>query len=119
MAQRLEPRFEPHPIIGEFLAIIQSGKAASGVPRFVHRALAQAAVGLLPVAVRRKLELGPEYDLGWFERLALKALGRLADRKVTPGSPPCRASERLGLPADFLYLPPDRQRALLMRQSQG
>lgn len=119
MAQRLEHRFEPHPIIREFLDIIQSGKAAAGVPRFVHRALAQAAVGLLPVSVRQKLELGPEYDLGWFGRLSLKTLGWLADRKAIPGSPPCRASERLGLPANFLYLPPDRQRALLAAQSRS
>lgn len=116
MAQRLEHRFEPHPIIGEFLAIIQSGKAASGVPKFVHRALSQAAVGLLPVSVRQTLELGPEYDLGWLGKLSLKLLGRLADRKVTPDSPPCQASVRLGLPHDFLYRPRAEQHLLLARQ---
>ena len=39
----LEPRFEAHPIIFEFLDIIQSGRAAPGTPRFLHRAIARAS----------------------------------------------------------------------------
>lgn len=110
---RLVDRFEPHPIVGEFLAIIQSGQAAPGAPKSLHRALARASVSLLPPIVRRKLELGREYDLTTADRIALKLAGALADRIAIPGSPPCDASLRLGLPANFLYRSQAAQTRLL------
>lgn len=113
MMDRLSDRFEPHPIIHEFLAIIQSGQAAPNMPRFLHRALARASVSLLPPVVRRKLELGREYDLTLLDQLALKAAGKLAERTPIKGSPPCQASVRLGLPADFLYRSRAEQARLL------
>lgn len=113
MMAEFEPRFEPHPIICEFLEIIQSGRAAPGVPRFLHRALARASVSLLPHPVRRRLELGAAFDLTRFDRAILKLAGRLADRRADRLSPPCQASLRLGLPHDFLYRSPAVQRQLL------
>jgi len=112
LAARL-PRFEPHGIVGEFLGIIASGRAAPGVPKRLHRSLARAAVSILPGAVRDRLELGRDWDLSLFDRLALSAMGGLAERRVDPASPPCRASVRLGLPADFLYRRPAEQARLL------
>lgn len=106
-------RFEPHPIVGEFLAIIQSGKAAPGTPKFLHRALARAAVSILPPLIRRKLELGKTYDLTTVDWLALKAAGALAERRPDPKSPACQASVRLGLPFDFLYRGSAEQARLL------
>lgn len=103
MLERLAPRFEPHPIVNEFLAIITSGAAAPAVPKFLHRALARASVSLLPPIVRQRLQLGAEWDLTAGETLALKLAGRLAERVPIPGSPPCDASVRMGLPANFLY----------------
>ena len=103
MMRALADRFEPHPIVEEFLAIIRSGKAAPGTPKFLHRALARAAVSLLPPIVRTRLALGRVYDLTLADNLALKAAGALADRHFDPASPPCQASVRLGLPASFLY----------------
>ncbi|HWW55621.1 MAG TPA: oxygenase MpaB family protein [Sphingopyxis sp.] len=103
MMAQLEPRFEPHPILLEFLDIIQSGRAAPGAPRFLHRAIARAAVSLLPGHVRQRLELGGQYDLGRLDRLMLRTAGRLADRRVDRTSPACQASERLGFPHDFLF----------------
>lgn len=102
MAQ-LAPRFEPHPIIFEFLEIIESGRAAPGVPRFLHCAIARASVSLLPESVRQQLDLGPRYDLTPIDRLMLRAAGRLADRRIDRNSPACQASVRLGLPHDFLF----------------
>lgn len=110
MMAKLEPRFEPHPILFEFLDIIQSGRAAPGIPRFLHRAIARASVSLLPDHIRRKLDLGSRYDLTRLDRLALRLAGRLADRRPDRNSPPCQASVRLGLPYDFLYRPPGRQK---------
>ena len=113
MMDELEPCFEPHPIVFEFLDIIQSGRAAPGVPRFLHRAIARASVSLLPGHIRRKLELGPRYDLTRFDRTALRIAGRLADRYVDRTAPHCQASARLGLPHDFLFKSPAEQRRLL------
>lgn len=113
MMGELEPRFEPHPIIFEFLDMIQSGRAAPGVPRFLHRAIARASVSLLPDHVRRKLELGSRYDLTRFDRTALRLAGRLADRHVDRAAPHCQASVRLGLPHDFLFKSPAEQQRLL------
>jgi uncharacterized protein (DUF2236 family) len=106
-------RFEPHPIVHEFLAIIQSGKAAPGTPRFLHRAIARASVSLLPPSVRSRLELGAAYDLTFTDRLALRALAGFAERRPDRKSPACQASTRLGLPFDFLYRSEDDQRRLL------
>lgn len=116
MLQALSPRFEPHPIIDEFLQTIGSGKAAPAVPKPLHRALARAAVSLLPPPVRRTLALGREHDLRLAEGLALKTGGRLAERIAIRSSPPCQASIRLGLPHDFLYRgEAERRRALEAR----
>lgn len=113
MMDKLAPRFEPHPIVGEFLDIIQSGQAAPNAPKFLHKALARASVSLLPSIVREKLALGSEYDLTTFDRLALKAAGALAERIPVKGSPPSQASVRLGLPFDFLYRGKAEQKRLL------
>ena len=113
MMDDLEPRFEPHPIIFEFLDIIQSGRAAPGVPRFLHRAIARASVSLLPGHIRARLDLGSEFDLTRFDRYALRLAGRLADRHVDRKAPHCKASVRLGLPHDFLFKSVAEQKRLL------
>lgn len=113
MTNALESRFEPHPIIFEFLDIIQSGRAAPSIPKFLHRAVARASVSLLPGWLRDRLQLGREYDLTLLDRTALKLAGTLADRRIDPQSPPCLAAVRLGLPRDFAWLSPARQRAVL------
>lgn len=119
MMDKLVFRFEPHPIVEEFLGIIQSGKAAPNAPKVLHKALARAAVSLLPPIVRQKLALGREWDLTPLDTLALKAAGKLADRIPMKGSPPCQASVRLGLPADFLYRSQAEQKRLLTARSAG
>lgn len=119
MLRHLEPRFEPHPIIFEFLEIIESGRAAPSIPRFLHRAIARAAVSLLPRTLRERLQLGAAYDLGRIDRLALKLAGRIADRSVDRASAPCRAALRLGLPADFAYRGEAEKRELWARQAMA
>jgi uncharacterized protein (DUF2236 family) len=113
MMERLLPRFEPHPIVGEFLGIIESGGAAPGVPRYLQRALARGAVSILPAPVRARLALGSAYDLTRTDRLALRAMGALAERVGDPRSAPCAAAVRLGLPRDFVYRSQAAQRRLL------
>ena len=113
MMEKLSPRFEPHAINTEFLDIIQSGKAAPGTPKFLHRALGRAAVSILPPLVRQKLALGPQYDLKLSDRVALQLVGRIVERRPDLSSPACQSSVRLGLPADFLYRSAAVQKRLL------
>lgn len=118
MLDRLFPRFESHPINREFLAIIMSGRAAPTVPGILHRALARAAVSLLPDKVRARLELGREFDLTLMDRAALKLAGRLADKARSKDMPAWQAAERMGLPGDFAWLSWAQQQAILARKSQ-
>ncbi|MES2095662.1 MAG: oxygenase MpaB family protein [Pseudomonadota bacterium] len=113
MLEHLLPRFEPHAINREFLEIITSGRSAPKVPRFLHRALARAAVSLLPPAVRARLELGAEFDLTRRDRIALSLAGKIADRVKVRGSPAWQAAVRMGLPGDFAWWRPARQQAYL------
>lgn len=103
MTQRLAPRFAPHPIVREFLDIVQTGPNALGLPRSLRRAMARASVALLPPAVRARLELGREYDLSPLAEQILRGMGALAERVPIPRAPPAQACRRLGLPGDFLY----------------
>lgn len=103
MMDRLLPRFEPHPINQEFLEIIQSGRAAPSVPRFLHRSLARAAVSILPRPVRERLELGSEFDLTLRDSLLVKAMGRLPERLKDRSSPAWQAALRLRLPGDTAW----------------
>jgi uncharacterized protein (DUF2236 family) len=113
MMVKLAPGFEPHPINIEFLDIIQSGRAAPSIPKFLHRALARGAVSILPPLIRDKLALGREYDLTLADRLSIKLVARLAERKHDPESPPAQASVRMGLPSDFLWRAPAERLRLL------
>ncbi|MEQ9317333.1 MAG: oxygenase MpaB family protein [Henriciella sp.] len=103
MLEKLLPRFEPHPINTEFLDIIKSGQAARNVPQALHRALANASVSILPETVRDRLELGPDYDLSFAGRQAVKLAGKIAERTPIKGSPPADAAIRLGLPWNFAW----------------
>jgi uncharacterized protein (DUF2236 family) len=113
MLDALLPRFEPHRINLEFLEIIQSGKAAPAVPKFLHRALARAAVSLLPDAVRQRLELGSEFDLTITDRVMLRTAGLIADRVRDRQSPAWQGALRLGLPGDFAWRSAAQQARLL------
>lgn len=104
MMAALKDRFEPHPIVTEFLAIIQSGRAAPAIPKFLHRAVARASVSILPPLIRERLELGKDYDLTATDRWILKSAGRLAEAVPLKSSPACQASLRLGLPWNYPYL---------------
>ncbi|MBY0275541.1 oxygenase MpaB family protein [Candidatus Binatia bacterium] len=113
MLEQRAPRFEPHPIVDEFVEIIQSGRAAPVLPGFLHRALARASISLLPTPVRQRLGFGPEHDLGRTDRIALKMAGRVAERFSTDDAPHRQACLRLGLPADFLHRSAATQRRML------
>ncbi|MEP2725006.1 oxygenase MpaB family protein [Roseibium sp.] len=103
MMERLVPRFEPHQINSDFLEIVSSGKSRPQIPTFIHKALARAAVDILPPVVRRRLELGKEWDISLPERVLVKFVARLADKKVESEHPAYQAALRLGLPGDIAW----------------
>jgi uncharacterized protein (DUF2236 family) len=117
MMRSLEPRFEPHAINHEFLEIMRSGRAAKGVPRALQRALAHAAVAILPPLVRRRLELGPEYDLSRGQERMVRAAAWLFERIPAPRGPAGQACERLGLPRTFLWRTRAAQQRILAQRS--
>jgi uncharacterized protein (DUF2236 family) len=118
MMRSLEPSFEPHPINFEFLEIMTSGRAAKGVPRSLQRALAHAAVSILPPLVRERLELGPEYDLSRGEERIVRAVAWLVERIPAWRGPAAQACERLGLPRTFLWRS-RRARQRILRARSG
>lgn len=113
MLEKLAPRFEPHPIIGEFLEIWRTGPSALGLPKSLRGAMAQASVSLLPPHIRARLELGSDYDLPPLSAKLLRTLGALAERVPILSAPPAQACKRLGLPGNFLYRSRDAQTRLL------
>ena len=113
MLEKLLPRFEPHPINDEFLEIMKSGRAAPHVPVWLQRAFVNASVDILPPAVRERLELGPEYDLKWWQAAAIRLVGQLAERIPDKKGIAAQSCERLGLPRDFLWKSKKTQQKLL------
>jgi uncharacterized protein (DUF2236 family) len=113
MMRSLEPCFEPHAINFEFLEIMRSGRAAKGVPRSLQRAMAHAAVSILPPLVRERLELGPAYDLGRGEERLVRAAAWLVERIPDWRGPAAQACQRLGLPRTFLWRRRRAQRRML------
>lgn len=103
MTEALLPGFEPHPIVSEFLTIVQSGPGALGLPKTLRRLMARASVSILPTRVRERLELGADYDLSAWDARLLRGLGAAAERVPILTAPPAQACLRLGLPRDFLY----------------
>lgn len=110
---RVEPGFEPHEIVFEFLEIVRQGGGVPLVPGRLKRTLAGAAVSILPPGMREVLELGSAYEMSPRGRRALIAFARLAERTPIPGSPPAEAARRLGLPWTFAWKRPVEQARLL------
>jgi uncharacterized protein (DUF2236 family) len=106
MAARLAqmmPKFEPSPIIFEFLTIMAEAPLPPRGARLAQAMLIRAGVEILPLQLRERLGLGPQLRLRAWEKPLVKAMARLAERTPLAGTPPVEASLRLGLPADFLY----------------
>lgn len=117
MMHRLAPRFEAHPIVDEFLTIIKTGKGQPRALGFFYRAVARAAVSIVPPPVRARLQLGAEYELRAVDRALVRAAAAVAERFPAKDAPSTQAPLRFGLPANFLYLGQRRQEALLARVS--
>lgn len=100
----MEPHLEGHPIVFEFLDIMKRTPAVPLPFRPLQRMMLRAGVQMLPPWLIERLALsGGEWRLKGWERRLLRCVGALFERIPIPGSPPVRASQRLGLPANYLY----------------
>ena len=99
---KMDSRLVPSPIIAEFLEIMSNVPAFPAAVRPFQRVLLRAAVELLPEPLIKRLGL-QDWRLGRAEALLVRAAAKLADRLVLPTAPPAQASQRLGLPANWLY----------------
>ncbi|MDQ0251736.1 uncharacterized protein (DUF2236 family) [Sphingomonas kyeonggiensis] len=99
---KMDARLVPSPIIHEFLAIMRAVPALPRVARPLQHVLLRAAVSLLPDALIERLGL-EDWRLRRFERRLVRAVARVANRVPLLDAPPAKASERLGLPADWLW----------------
>ena len=103
MLEKLLPRFEPHEINTEFLNIVKTRDSVGPIPKSLQSSIANASVSILPPKVREVLELGPEYDLSTSGKLAIKALGTMAEHIPVKTLPAAGAATRLGLPWSFAW----------------
>lgn len=100
----MEPHLEAHPIIFEFLGIMQKTSALPVVIKPLKGMMLRAGIQLLPPWLIERLQLsGPEWQLRNWERSLLKRIGALLERVPIPGSPSVVSSKRIGLPAGYLY----------------
>lgn len=99
---KMDARLVPSPIIHDFLAIMVKVPALPRVARPFQKMLLRAAVSLLPDPLIDRLGL-EDWRLRGFERRLVRAVARMAERVPLLDSPPAKASERLGLPADWLW----------------
>lgn len=102
----MDGRLEASPIIFEFLDIIRAAPALPGGGRLIQPMLVKAAVDLLPEPLKTRLGLEAA-GLSPLERPLVRAMAKAADRLVLESAPPARACVRMGLPADWLYRPPE------------
>ncbi len=120
MMMALEPGFEPHEIVHEFLNIVMNSVEGRKAPRIFRKWVACAAVEILPPIVRERLQLGAEYNLSPIGRFFLKTAGKLADTIPNKSSPAAQASVRLGLPANYPWMSRKKQTALVNKlRSEG
>lgn len=100
----MRPRIVAHPIISEFLAIVNTTPAVPLPLRPVQKMMVRAAIALLPSWTREQLQLdGPEYRLKGWEQNLLRGLGRMFERIPIRTAPPSQSCVRMGLPYDYLY----------------
>ena len=101
--QTMRGRLERSDIVFEFLAIMRSAPVLPLLLRPAQRLLVQAAVNLTPRWARTILGLEGDGLYPW-EAEVVRQAGALADLIVLNSNPAVQACQRMGLPADYLYV---------------
>jgi uncharacterized protein (DUF2236 family) len=100
--QNMRPRFERSDIVFEFLDVMRLAPALPQPVRLSQGMLIRAAIALVPDDAQRVLGL-EGMGLRPLEEFLVRRMARQADRIFLPSAPAAKASERMGLPADWLY----------------
>jgi uncharacterized protein (DUF2236 family) len=95
LLEGMAPRLTPSPVLGEFLAIMRGAPILPWPARALQPALVRAALGLVPEAALRVMELQREPRWTAREQRWWKRLARLAERVPRPGDPRRQAERRL------------------------
>jgi uncharacterized protein (DUF2236 family) len=103
--ERMAPRLEGSAVVDEFLRIVRRMPALPLPLRSFQPLLVEAAVDLVPAALRQRIGLGDGRSLSPRQRAVVSRAGRLADRLVLRTNPAVQACRRLDLPDDHLYAP--------------
>lgn len=102
--ERMRPHLEAHPIVLQFLRIVQQTSALPLILRPLQTTMVRAGIDLLPDWLIERLGLqGSQWRLRSWERRLLRKLGALFERLPIPNTAPTLASRRMGLPANYLY----------------
>lgn len=99
---RMEAGLESSPVLREFLTIMRKAEIFPAPLRWLQHLLINAAIALVPDALRQSLLPG-ERGLSWIEERLLQQACSLADRIPIAASPAVQACVRIGLPPDMLY----------------
>lgn len=101
--ERMYPQMENHPIVREFLDIIQKNRVLPKTLRPIAVPCLRAAVDILPEPVKELLALRHLQPLPSWQRTMLRGIGKLTDHIRVASAPSVQACRRLGLPANYLY----------------
>jgi uncharacterized protein (DUF2236 family) len=91
-------------ILFDFLAIMRSAPILTLPLRLMQPLLIRAAIDLTPPWLRRIVGL-TEYGLNVWEAEVVRQVGAFADCVVLENNPAVQACRRLGLSANYLYIP--------------
>jgi len=101
--ERMYPQLEDHPVVGEFLDIMQSNRVLPWPLHSLAVPALRGAIDILPGEVQAVLDLGHLRPLPSWQRAMLKYIGRATDRIPVRSAAPAQACKRMGLPANYLY----------------
>ena len=113
MLDKLFPGFEPHEENVDFMNMLVSSRTGNTIPQFAKRAFVRASVSLVTQKVRDRIGLGKEYDMTVWDKILVRTLAFVAEHVPAKDNPARLAAIRLGLPANFAWLSPAKQRAIL------
>jgi uncharacterized protein (DUF2236 family) len=96
------PRLTPSPIIGEFLRLVRGAPILPSALQSIQHLIARAAITVIPHCLRRGIGLAEERRSSTAEERILRLMARTADHLDIQSTPWALASQRLGLPTDYL-----------------
>lgn len=97
--ERMHPSLEPSAIVLEFIAIMGRVPLLPASLRSLQSLFVRVAVQALPAPTRQLLGLdGPQWRVGAWQWMLVRALGRMADHMTLPNLPALLAIRRLAMP---------------------